>query len=134
MLLRTSVASLPEQGPDTDAALRIEWFAAAWPELDPDERAALRMLIEAVGAPMARIVANAGGEPAAVLATAERAGGPYGYDARSEQVVNLAEAGILDVAPVLKAAVRGAVTTAALALTIDVLVHLRKPLAQLTPR
>jgi hypothetical protein len=38
------------------------------------------------------------------------------------------------VATVLKAALRGAVTTASLGLTIDVLVHQRKPETVLTPR
>jgi hypothetical protein len=41
---------------------------------------------------------------------------------------------VLDVAPVLKAAVRGALATAAVGRSLGVLIHQRKPLPQLTPR
>jgi chaperonin GroEL (HSP60 family) len=51
------------------------------------------------------------------------AGVGYGYDVRTGQIVNVAEAGIFDVSTVQRAALRSAVAGAGLALTIDVLVH-----------
>jgi chaperonin GroEL len=101
---------------------------------NPDERAAYRILIHALAEPMRGIVANAGLDASPAVAAAEQAGAPWGYDAIQGQLADMRQAGILDVAPVLKAAVRGAVTTASLGLTIDVLVHQRRPQTELTPR
>ncbi len=50
------------------------------------------------------------------------------------EVVKVADADIFDVAAVLKAAVHGAIATAALSLTIEVLIHHKLPTSVLTPR
>lgn len=86
-----------------------------------DERAAYRMLHKAMEAPFRAIVSNAGYEASAVLAQLNGPG--FGFDVRSGQVVNMTEAGIWDAAAVVRAAVRGTISGAALALTTDVLVH-----------
>jgi chaperonin GroEL len=93
---------------------------------DPDERAAYRMLIGAAEVPMRTILNNAGLSADKIMARIESAGVGYGYDVRTEQMVNVVEAGIFDVSTVQKAALRSAVAGAALALTIDVLVHRKK--------
>lgn len=90
---------------------------------DPDERAAYRILIRSLEAPIRTIIVNAGFDANAVLAEIRLCGPGHGFDARAGQVVELSQAGILDVASVCKAAVQGAISQAALALTIDVLVH-----------
>ena len=90
---------------------------------DPDERAACRILIRAVAEPIRTIVANAGYDASEIMADIKLAGSGYGFDVTSGQVVDMMEAGIWDAAIVQKSAVYGAITTAALALTIDVLVH-----------
>ena len=66
---------------------------------------------------------------------AELAGLPrgHGINARSGAVVDMLEAGIMDVAAVQAAALRGAVSSAALALTIDVLLHHKAPPATYNP-
>jgi chaperonin GroEL len=93
----------------------------------PDERAAYRILATAVEAPARTIFANAGYDASEVLADI-RSGGPgAGFDVVGGRVVDMVEAGILDVAAVQKAALTGAITTAATALTVDVLVHHKKP-------
>lgn len=94
---------------------------------DPDERAAYRALAKAMEAPMRALIANAGADESEVMADIRMAGPGYGYDARDERVVEVVEAGILDVAAVQRAAIRDAVAGAALALTVDVLVHRKKP-------
>ena len=93
---------------------------------DPDERAACRILIRAVAEPIRTIVANAGYDASEIMADIKLAGSGYGFDVTSGQVVDMMEAGIWDAAIVQKSAVYGAITTAALALTIDVLVHRRE--------
>ena len=57
------------------------------------------------------------------------AGPDYGFDVRTGQVTNIVEAGLFDPARALKVAVQSAIASAALALTTEVLVHHKKPLA-----
>lgn len=90
---------------------------------DVDERAAYRILLRALEEPIRTIIDNAGYDVGSSMADIKRAGTEFGFDVSQGQVVEMAQAGILDAATVQKAAVRSAVTSAALALTIDVLVH-----------
>jgi chaperonin GroEL len=94
---------------------------------DPDERAAYRILIKALEEPVRTILTNAGYDASDVMAEIKRADAGHGFDVRSGQIVDMAKAGIFDAASVQKAAVHSAVASAALALTIDVLVHHKKP-------
>ena len=100
---------------------------------DADEQAAYRILIRAMEEPMRTIAWNAGHDPSEILADVKHAGRGFGFDARSEQIVDIGKAGILDALAVQKAAVRGAIDTAALALTIDVLIHRKKPAESMKP-
>ncbi len=99
---------------------------------DSDARAAQRILLRALTAPIRTICQNAGFDSAKV---AELDGKPpeYGIDVRSGAIVDVLGAGIIDVASVTEAAVRSAVTSAALALTIDVLLHHAQPEETYTP-
>jgi len=94
---------------------------------DPDERAAYRILIKALEEPIRTILTNAGHNASEVMAEIKRAGAGYGFDVRSRQVVDMVQAGIFDAASVQKAAVHSAIAGAALALTVDVLIHHKKP-------
>jgi chaperonin GroEL len=105
---------------------------AAWPAASSEaERMALRVAIAALAAPAEVIAANAGYEPASVLAQMERAG--MGFDARSGKLVDVTEAGLLDSAAVAKAAVRIALAAAGQALTIDAVVSSRTLATATTP-
>jgi len=90
---------------------------------DPDERAAHRILIKALEEPIRTILTNAGYDASEVMAEIKQAGAGHGFDVRSGQVAHMAQAGIFDAASVQREAVHSAVAGAALALTIDVLVH-----------
>ncbi len=98
-----------------------------------DERAAYGILAQALQAPLRTILANAGYDPSEVIGQLEGCAhaGWYGFDLETAQVVDVVEAGILDVAAVQKTAVRNAISSAALALTIDVLIH--RPRQQSAP-
>ena len=100
---------------------------------DSDERAAYRILLKAMEAPIRAILTNAGYDASEVMAEIRLAGQGHGFDVLSRQVVDMAEAGIWDAAAVLKAAVRGAVAGAALALTTDVLIHHKEPPQSVEP-
>jgi chaperonin GroEL len=92
-----------------------------------EERAAYQILLEAVGKPFSTLVKNAGYDPGYILAEIEQAGTGYGFDVNSGEVVNMSQAGVFDPANVQRAAIYNGIESAALALTIDVLVHHRKP-------
>jgi chaperonin GroEL len=94
---------------------------------EDEERAAYQILRQALEAPARALLHNAGFEPSSTLADVRRAGPGHGLDVIGRQIVNVAEAGILDSAAVVRAAVGGAINSAALALTIDVLVHRANP-------
>jgi chaperonin GroEL (HSP60 family) len=78
-------------------------------------------------------VSNAGYEASEVMAKIGYAGDGCGFDLDTGQVVSMSEAGIFDIATVQKEAVHSAIASAALALTIDVLVHHRKPDESMQP-
>jgi chaperonin GroEL len=92
-----------------------------------DHRAAYRVLIRALEEPIRTIIANAGYDAAPLIAQIERAGAGYGIDARSGTLAQMEEAGIVDSAGVLLSAVHEAIASAALALTVDVVVHTKRP-------
>jgi len=94
---------------------------------EPDERAAYRVLLDALSAPIHTIASNAGYDAGMVMANLAQVGSGYGLDARSGQVVDVVHAGILDVATTQQMAIYSAIETAALALTIDVLVTRAQP-------
>jgi chaperonin GroEL len=93
---------------------------------DDDERAAYHILAEAFEAPVRAIYENAGFDPSEVMAKLGFEDGATGFDVVEKKIVNVFEAGIFDSAQVQKTAVHNAISTAALALTVDTLVHLRK--------
>ncbi|HMP41973.1 MAG TPA: TCP-1/cpn60 chaperonin family protein [Roseiflexaceae bacterium] len=77
--------------------------------------------------PIRVMLSNAGYEPEPQLYAIEQAGPGYGFDIRQGRVVEMIPAGIIDSAGTLEAALHSAVASAALALTIDVMVHPRLP-------
>jgi Chaperonin GroEL (HSP60 family) len=95
---------------------------------DQDEqRAAYSMLMRALEEPFNTIVSNAGYEPAAIRSELNNAPAGFGFDALTGQVVDMTAAGIYEITQVLKQAVRIGFSGAATALTIDTVVHKRKP-------
>ncbi|MYD09398.1 MAG: hypothetical protein F4X02_05060 [Chloroflexi bacterium] len=93
---------------------------------DLEGRAACLILAHAAEAPMRRLLANAGYDPSEIMAQL-RPGDSTGLDVMKRAFVDVAAAGIVDVAQVQVEALRRAVSSAALALTIDVLVLHREP-------
>ena len=100
---------------------------------NPDRRAAYRILVKAMETPTRTIISNAGYDASEVMAEVKLAGPNHGFDVRAGQVVDMTETGILDAANTLQAAVHGAVSSAALALTIDVLIHRKEPPQSMQP-
>lgn len=105
-----------------------DWLLqAADAQADLESRAARLIMAKAVEAPIRQLLTNAGYDASEILARLGRAGDGAGFDALRGEIVDVAAAGILDVARVQIEALQRAVTSAALALTIDVLVLHREP-------
>jgi chaperonin GroEL len=94
---------------------------------DTDERAAYRILAGAVEAPFQALLQNAGEDYHAILSQMELTGEGFGYDICKREVVHMVSAGIVDSSEVIRQAAYRAIVGAALALTVDVLVHRAKP-------
>jgi chaperonin GroEL len=94
---------------------------------DPDEHAAYRILIEAMEGPARAIARNAGYDDSEIMAYVNTAGPGHGFDAVAGEVTDMMQKSIVDVAAVQKAAVSRAISTAAMTLTVDVLIHHRFP-------
>ena len=112
------------------AGLREQFAASA----DPHERAALQILVNAAEAPCRVLLANAGHEaPGVVLdAIRSRANGA-GLEVRAANAIDMKQSGVVDSAAALMAAVRNGISGAALALTIDTIVHRVNPPLAIEP-
>ncbi len=91
------------------------------------------VVARALEEPMRQIVANAGLEPSVWVARALAAGSGYGVEVRSEQVVDMRQAGIMDSARVLRAALEAAASGAGLMLTTGAIILHRKPELSVEP-
>jgi chaperonin GroEL len=96
-------------------------------------RAARRALSHALEAPMRTIFENSGFDASQIVGALKRYDHGTGFDVLREQFVIMSQAGIMDSAAASAAAVQCAVSAAATALTIDVLVHTRNPSFALKP-
>ena len=98
-----------------------------------EERAAYQILLKAVETPLRTLLTNAGYEASEVIAKIQRTKPGHGFDTVQGKLVDMAEAGIYDVASVQREAAHSAIASAALALTVDVMVQRRKPEESTTP-
>ena len=92
-----------------------------------EARAARQILAKALAAPIRALLDNGGYEASEILAQLESYESGFGFDIMKGEIVDMVDAGVLDVAQVQAEALRRAVSSAALALTIDVLVLHRNP-------
>ncbi len=95
--------------------------------VESEERAAYRILMAALQAPTRALLENTGYEPGEVLGSIEKAGPGYGFDVVRGEIVDMTAAGIRDITTVVKSAVLTAVSSAAMALTTDVVIHRALP-------
>ncbi|MGB3306477.1 MAG: TCP-1/cpn60 chaperonin family protein [Thermomicrobiales bacterium] len=85
--------------------------------------AAARIVHASLEAPAATLLENCGFAAPPILARIREHGPGAGFDAVNGRLGNMHEMGIVDPAPVIATAARTAIRSAALALTIDVVVH-----------
>jgi chaperonin GroEL len=92
-----------------------------------EEIVAYKILIQALHEPIKTLLKNAGLPDGEIINQVEEAGLGYGFDLNQKQTTDMTKAGICDSASVAKAVVCCAVRAAALALTMQALVHRRNP-------
>ena len=84
-----------------------------------DEATGIKIVKRAIEEPLRQIVANAGGEGSVIVAKVESGEGDYGYNAKTDEYVNMLEAGIIDPTKVTRVALENAASVAGMLLTTE---------------
>ncbi|MBQ3400079.1 MAG: chaperonin GroEL [Lachnospiraceae bacterium] len=95
-------------------------------ELDGDERTGVKIVLKALQAPLYKIAENAGMDGSVIVNKVSEAADGIGYDALTEEYVDMVEAGILDPAKVTRSALQNANSVAASLLTTEAVVGIKK--------
>ncbi|HLV70565.1 MAG TPA: chaperonin GroEL [Xanthomarina sp.] len=84
-----------------------------------DEVTGIQIVARAIEAPLRTIVENAGGEGSVVVAKVMEGKAAFGYDAKSEEYVDMLKAGIIDPKKVTRIALENAASVAGMILTTE---------------
>ncbi|WP_442265361.1 chaperonin GroEL [Tenacibaculum sp. ZS6-P6] len=84
-----------------------------------DETTGIQIVNRAIEAPLRTIVENAGGEGSVVINKVLEGESNFGYDAKTEQYVDMLEAGIIDPKKVTRVALENAASVAGMILTTE---------------
>ncbi|HCC06702.1 MAG TPA: chaperonin GroEL [Clostridiales bacterium] len=94
--------------------------------LEGDEKTGAMLVIKALEAPLRQIVANAGLEASVIVNKVKESDEKIGYDALTEQYVDMVKQGIIDPAKVTRSALENATSVASTLLTTEVIVADKK--------
>ncbi len=100
----------------------IDKVKAACAELTGDEKTGAEIVIKALEAPLRQIVTNAGLEGSVIVNKVKELDDSMGFDALTEEYVEMVEAGILDPAKVTRSALQNATSVASTFLTTEAVV------------
>jgi len=84
-----------------------------------DETTGVQIVAKAIEAPLRTIVENAGGEGSVVISKVLEGKKDFGYDAKSDQYVDMLQAGIIDPKKVTRIALENAASVAGMILTTE---------------
>ena len=88
-------------------------------KVDDEEKVGVDIMRRALEEPIRQIVENAGAEPSIVTQAVRDGKGDYGYDARTDEYVNMFKIGIIDPTKVARVAVENAGSIAGMILTTE---------------
>ena len=108
--------------PSLDITVGIDKVKAACAELAGDEKTGADIVIKALEAPLRQIVANAGLEGSVIVNKVKEMNDSMGFNALTEEYVEMVEAGILDPAKVTRSALQNATSVASTFLTTEAVV------------
>lgn len=99
-----------------------------------DENTGIRIVKRAIEEPLRQIVANAGGEDSVIVAKVAEGKADFGYNAKTDEFVNMLEAGIIDPTKVTRVALENAASVAGMLLTTEcVITEIPKPEVPMPP-
>jgi len=105
------------------ALLRAKATVGKLSDENPDIQSGIDIVLRALEAPIRQIVENSGGEGSIVVGKIlEEKSQTYGFDAQSEQFVDMLAAGIIDPAKVVRIALQDAASIAGLMITTEAMV------------
>jgi chaperonin GroEL len=105
------------------ALLRAKSSVGKLSDANPDIQSGIDIVLKALEAPIRQIVENSGGEGSIVVGKIlSEKSQTYGYDAQTEQFVDMLAAGILDPAKVVRIALQDAASIAGLMITTEAMV------------
>ncbi|MFN3021157.1 chaperonin GroEL [Soonwooa sp.] len=84
-----------------------------------DETTGIKIVKRAIEEPLRQIVANAGGEGSVIVAKVAEGNGDFGYNAKTDEYVNMLEAGIIDPTKVTRVALENAASVSGMLLTTE---------------
>ncbi|GEN72944.1 chaperonin GroEL [Chryseobacterium sp. DT-3] len=87
--------------------------------INADETTGIRIVKRAIEEPLRQIVANAGGEGSVIVAKVAEGTGDFGYNAKTDEYVNMLEAGIIDPTKVTRVALENAASVSGMLLTTE---------------
>ncbi|MDE5939526.1 MAG: chaperonin GroEL [Lachnospiraceae bacterium] len=107
------------------AAKEVEKMAD---KLEGDEKTGAQIVLKALEAPLYHIVANAGLEGSVIINKVRESEAGVGFDALTEEYVDMVKAGILDPAKVTRSALQNATSVASTLLTTEsVVANIKEP-------
>ena len=105
------------------ALLRAKAAVAKLKSDNADEQAGINIVLKALEAPIRQIVENAGVEGSIVVGKIlENSSQTYGFNAQTDEYVDMIEAGIVDPAKVVRTALQDAASVAGLLITTEAMV------------
>ncbi len=105
------------------ALLRAKAAVAKLKSENADEQAGINIVLKALESPIRQIVENAGGEGSIVVGKIlENKSQTYGFNAQTDEFVDMYEAGIVDPAKVVRTALQDAASVAGLLITTEAMV------------
>jgi len=84
-----------------------------------DEDTGIKIVKRAIEEPLRQIVANAGGEGSVIVAKVAEGKDDFGYNAKTDEFVNMLEAGIIDPTKVTRVALENAASVSGMLLTTE---------------
>lgn len=91
-------------------------------KVDDEEKIGVKILKRALEEPLRQIAQNAGKDGAVVAAEVKKGNGGFGYNAATDEYVDLIKAGIIDPTKVVRSALEHAVSAASMLLTTEAVV------------
>ncbi len=101
------------------ALLRAKSALTALKATNPDEATGIKIIARAIEAPLRTIVENAGLEGSVVVAKVAEGKGDFGYNAKTDDYVDMLKAGIIDPKKVTRVALENAASVAGMILTTE---------------